>query len=149
MKTKILVLGALLVASTSIYAADEVVVSEDPAVTQEVVTEIESTQTVDELVEKMEQVQNQYRYRYMNAIKEKLSKMKKEDRELKAQEVMAKVEEAKDAQNQRGARGGDVGGFSETGGFGGFSGSNGGFGGGESSGGSSGGSGGGFGGGGR
>jgi len=66
MKIRTLILGALLVLSSGVYGADEV--------TDETVTaDIAATETVDELVEKMTQVQHRYRYRYMNAIKQQLS----------------------------------------------------------------------------
>ena len=126
-------MGAMLVASSVVYGTEDTTTTQADVTPDEVTQDIESTQDIDELVQKMTQTQNQYRYRYMNAIKEKLAGMKDDERKEKMKDVLAQVEKAKGNTNQRGARGGEVGGFGSTGGFGGFSGPNGGFGGGDSS----------------
>ena len=114
MKTKILVLGLLLSLSSLAYAADETTVQED----------IQSAESIDALIEKMNQAQNQNRYQYMNAIKERISAQKGQDREAKMSEVLGDMtqqrERTQEHMNQEAAQEHSNGfGGSSSGGFGG------------------------------
>ena len=125
MKTRNLIFGALLVLSSAVYGADEVT---DEAVT----ADIAATQTVDELVEKMNKVQHQHRYRYMNAIKQQLSTTKEKERAEKIADVLGKIENSKASQGMGTGLGNQDGsgtGGGNSGGSGGNGGGNGGGGG--------------------
>lgn len=53
--------------------------------------EIANSKNIDDLIEKMNQVSHQYRYKYMNAIKQQLSSLKETDRKNKIDEVLVKI----------------------------------------------------------
>jgi len=124
MKTKILVLGLLLSLSSLAYAADEITVQED----------IQSAESIDALIEKMNKAQNQNRYQYMNEIKERISAQKGQDREAKMSEVLGDMtqerERTQEHMNQEAAQehsngfGGGMGGSDSSGGMGGGMGGN-------------------------
>lgn len=62
--------------------------------------DIASAQTVDELIQKMSQSQNQHKYRYMNAIKQKIASINTANRAEKIDEIMDKIEKNNNQDNK-------------------------------------------------
>ncbi|MFK5880924.1 MAG: hypothetical protein QM482_01810 [Sulfurospirillum sp.] len=109
MNAKNLLICALLTLSSSIYAAEatqtsgtdtttstqntdtSTQTSEETTVNQD----IASSTSIDELIAKMNKAQNQYRYKYMNAIKAKISSSKKAERAEKIKSVLDKIHQQK------------------------------------------------------
>lgn len=64
--------------------------------------EIANSKNIDDLIEKMNQVQHQYRYKYMNAIKKQLSSLKETDRKNKIDEVLVKIKSSSENKGSMG-----------------------------------------------
>ncbi|MBE0491046.1 MAG: hypothetical protein IBX44_02220 [Sulfurospirillum sp.] len=131
MKLKFFLIG-ILVASVSLFS-DELA---------DVDADIATTTSVDQLAQKMTQANHQYKYRYMNAIKNQIAASKAEDRAAKLENMLIQIQSQKAEQlgtlQRSMSRSGSLaghGGTSSDGGHGGSGGSGGGGSGGGGSGG--------------
>ena len=84
MKIKILFITVLLSIS-SLLSANEAMIDND----------IASCKTIDELILKMNQTKQQYRYKYMNAIKQQLSSLQSQNRQNEINTVFEKIQNSK------------------------------------------------------
>ncbi len=91
MNAKNLLLCTLLTLSSSIYAAEatQTQTNEKTSVSQD----IANSTSIDDLIEKMNKAKQQDKYKYMNAIKAKISSSKKDKREEEIKNVLAKIHE--------------------------------------------------------
>ncbi len=62
--------------------------------------DIATSKNMDEILSRMDKVVPQYRYKYMNAIKENIYSMDKQDREKAFQDVIARIESMKEGNQQ-------------------------------------------------
>ncbi len=100
MKVRNILLSLAVLGALNIYAADNTAADGKGTVTvnssAEADADIASIKSIDELAQKMLQVKQQYRYKYMNAIKAKISKLNAKQREEKIAQVEAKLEEKRE-----------------------------------------------------
>ena len=96
MKIEIVALSLLLSLSGVVYGANKVPTGDVITIQQD----IKNTKTIDELVVKMNQAQQQNRYRYMNEIKDRISTQKGKNREEKMQKVLAKMNKERERKQE-------------------------------------------------